>query len=129
MQPTWLPKQGRVLNVDHIFRILRAFGKDFSKLPVMKQSKLIKSIVSEVTIYENSIRVSYYGSQKDPDVLNSSLVDIEGQFLEGTDSIEGECDTRRTAGYRPAVRPVSGMVDDSGVEPLTSAMPWQRSTN
>lgn len=115
-------KQGCVLNADHIFRILRAFGKDFSKLPAVKQSSLIKSIVSEVTVYENSIRVVYFGSPKNPDVLKNEIGGFEREFMTGVDGLGGGVVSEETAGHRTLVRPVSGMVGIRRLELRTSAM-------
>jgi hypothetical protein len=82
----------------------------------MKQSKLVKSVVSEVTIYENSIRVSYYGSPKNPDVLNNSTGGFEYGFLTRVVDQEGRVDSEEMAGHRTLIRPVSGMVGNASLK-------------
>ena len=112
----------KVVNVEHVVRVFRHFQKDYSTRPVHEQREILWSVVSRVVVQEDGIRVFYFGSAREDELIDAAPEKIEKRLLgEDTEKSSGSGAFGLTT-CRSGVRPVSRMVEDRGFEPLTPSL-------
>lgn len=115
--------------------MFRGFKKDFDKFPSDKQRDMIRAAVSEIIVSNTGVvQAKYFGAVKQDAILG------EAESYAGSGALLGFAEEKRSqndsspalgraANHRTLVCSVSGLVEVSGVEPLTFALRTQRSTN
>lgn len=112
---------GRVINMEHVFRIFRAFERGFAERPVHEQRELIKDVVKRVTVTQDGLLVHYYSGPKEEITLGSQPSELEQKLLGEEKTTPSDIETNPTdlwSGVRPAFK----VVGPTGVEPVTSTM-------
>lgn len=129
--------KNKIVNLEHVFRIFRAFQRDFSGRPVHEQRDLLKACIAKIVVKDDGVHVLYYGSIQEDHFPRSSEEGIEGKILLSGKS-ENEIDSAKSPAKsktpdlvfsRSGVRSVSGLVDARRIELLTFGMQIRRSTN
>ncbi len=130
-------KGGKVINTEHLFRVFRLFQRDFATRPAHEQREVLRSVISRLVVQENGVRVFYYGTPREDKLLDTSPDSVEAKLLGTPSALAGTKGAKKSpkttnsglSEERTGVRAVSGLVEVSGVEPLTYALRTHRSTN
>lgn len=105
-------------------------GDKFRKKTLSSKKAIIQSVIKSIHINpDNVIRIDVWGGKNRPERPERSQQTQSGvvlPFYKKAKTFEFK-DEKKPAVFKTPVRMVSGMVETSGVEPLTSSLPAKRS--
>ncbi len=98
---------GNIVDVSSIFKFLKTIKSEFEQADISLQTQILKDVIHRIDICATGIKIKMYGVKPRIHLENPS--------------------ENKPAACRSGVRSVFGLVDLTGIEPATSALPVQRS--